>query len=93
MKTAPAPRLFCDICDMFDLHDTDDCPKQASSEFDSPPMLLNTSSVAYNQHSHYGGARGVQRPFCDNCESELSKFNSICLKNFIFVCVLIVVLI
>jgi CAP-Gly domain-containing linker protein 1 len=23
-----APRLFCDICDEFDLHDTEDCPKQ-----------------------------------------------------------------
>lgn len=24
-----APRLFCDICDRFDLHDTEDCPTQA----------------------------------------------------------------
>jgi CAP-Gly domain-containing linker protein 1 len=24
-----APRLFCDICDEFDLHDTEDCPQQA----------------------------------------------------------------
>merc|ERR1712150_273233 len=24
-----APRLFCDICDQFDLHDTEDCPTQA----------------------------------------------------------------
>ena len=23
-----APRLFCDICDQFDLHDTEECPKQ-----------------------------------------------------------------
>merc|ERR1712071_254972 len=68
VQTYTAPRLFCDICDMFDLHDTDDCPKQASSEMDSPPMFLDTSLVAYNQHSHHGGARGVQRPFCDNCE-------------------------
>jgi|LakMenEpi03Aug12_release.lakeMendotaPanAssembly.Ray.scaffolds.fasta_scaffold534665_1 hypothetical protein len=25
-----APRLFCDICDEFDLHDTEDCPKQVN---------------------------------------------------------------
>ena len=24
-----APRLFCDICDQFDLHDTEDCPLQS----------------------------------------------------------------
>lgn len=25
-----APRLFCDICDEFDLHDTEDCPTQVT---------------------------------------------------------------
>ena len=29
-KHKPAPRLFCDICDMFDQHDTDDCPQQVN---------------------------------------------------------------
>lgn len=67
VKTS-APRLFCDICDQFDLHDTEDCPTQASSETDSPPALLNRSSAAYNQHSHHGGVRGSTRPYCDNCE-------------------------
>ena len=27
-----APRLFCDICDEFDLHDTEDCPKQVREQ-------------------------------------------------------------
>ncbi|XP_070572660.1 CAP-Gly domain-containing linker protein 1-like isoform X3 [Ptychodera flava] len=49
-----APRLFCDICDMFDLHDTDDCPKQAMS--DSPPG------------SQYHGDRLEERPYCETCE-------------------------
>ncbi|XP_067684730.1 CAP-Gly domain-containing linker protein 1-like isoform X2 [Haliotis asinina] len=49
-----APRLFCDICDMFDLHDTDDCPKQAMS--DSPPP------------TQYHGDRKSTRPYCDICE-------------------------
>lgn len=34
IKRKPAPRLFCDICDIFDAHETEDCPLQAS---DSPP--------------------------------------------------------
>jgi len=49
-----APRLFCDICDMFDLHDTDDCPVQASS---SSPMPAN-----------YQPSHSSSRPYCDICE-------------------------
>lgn len=48
------PRLFCDICDVFDLHDTEDCPRQAMAE--SPPPT---------QHH---GSRNHQRPYCDICE-------------------------
>ncbi|XP_072289841.1 CAP-Gly domain-containing linker protein 1 isoform X4 [Eucyclogobius newberryi] len=53
-KKAP-PRLFCDICDCFDLHDTEDCPTQAQ-EPDSPP------------HTTYHGSRGDERPYCVICE-------------------------
>ncbi|XP_014671343.1 PREDICTED: CAP-Gly domain-containing linker protein 1-like [Priapulus caudatus] len=48
-----APRLFCDICDVFDLHETEDCPTQMS---ESPPQ------------THYHGARDADRPYCDICE-------------------------
>ncbi|KAM4634979.1 CAP-Gly domain-containing linker protein 1 isoform 2-T2 [Polymixia lowei] len=54
-KKAP-PRLFCDICDCFDLHDTEDCPTQAQSP-DSVP------------HSTYHGNPADQRPYCDICEA------------------------
>ncbi|XP_054612843.1 CAP-Gly domain-containing linker protein 1 isoform X2 [Dunckerocampus dactyliophorus] len=50
------PRLFCDICDRFDLHDTEDCPTQAQSP-DSVP------------HSSYRGSRADERPYCDICEA------------------------
>ncbi|KAM9840976.1 CAP-Gly domain-containing linker protein 1 [Aulostomus maculatus] len=50
------PRLFCDICDCFDLHDTEDCPTQAQSP-DSVP------------HSTYHGNPAVERPYCDICEA------------------------
>ncbi|KAK7120987.1 hypothetical protein R3I94_020838 [Phoxinus phoxinus] len=54
-KKAP-PRVFCDICDCFDLHDTEDCPTQTQSP-DSPP------------HTTYHGARSGERPYCDICEA------------------------
>ncbi|XP_060699628.1 CAP-Gly domain-containing linker protein 1 isoform X1 [Hemiscyllium ocellatum] len=54
-KKKPPPRLFCDICDCFDLHDTEDCPTQAQmSEFP--------------QHTTYHGNRNEERPYCDICE-------------------------
>ena len=54
-----APRMFCDICDMFDLHETEDCPRQAMTS-DSPPP------------SHHAGSRDAVRPYCDTCESQCS---------------------
>ena len=53
-----APRMFCDICDMFDLHDTDDCPTQCMSE--SPPPSL-----------HHGD-RTATRPYCEICEGRFT---------------------
>ncbi|XP_068460998.1 CAP-Gly domain-containing linker protein 1 isoform X4 [Clinocottus analis] len=49
------PRLFCDICDCFDLHDTEDCPTQMQMP-DSP------------QHTTYHGSKGEERPYCGICE-------------------------
>ncbi|XP_022613366.1 CAP-Gly domain-containing linker protein 1 isoform X3 [Seriola dumerili] len=54
-KKKPPPRLFCDICDCFDLHDTEDCPTQMQMP-DSPP------------HTTYHGNKGEERPYCDICE-------------------------
>ncbi|XP_016157693.1 PREDICTED: CAP-Gly domain-containing linker protein 1 isoform X12 [Ficedula albicollis] len=49
------PRLFCDICGCFDLHDTEDCPTQAQAP-EEPP------------HSAHHGSRREERPYCDTCE-------------------------
>ncbi|XP_005403151.1 PREDICTED: CAP-Gly domain-containing linker protein 1 isoform X12 [Chinchilla lanigera] len=49
------PRLFCDICDCFDLHDTEDCPTQAQISEDPP-------------HSTHHGSRSEERPYCEICE-------------------------
>lgn len=48
-------RLFCDICDIFDAHDTDDCPTQSSGLLD-------------DQGTQYHGNRNEERPYCDICE-------------------------
>jgi len=48
-------RLFCDICDVFDAHDTDDCPTQSSGILD-------------DQGTQYHGNRNEERPYCDICE-------------------------
>ncbi|XP_046389989.1 CAP-Gly domain-containing linker protein 1 isoform X4 [Ischnura elegans] len=59
-----APRLFCDICDVFDLHDTEDCPRQAS---DSPPPLIKHHRAVTPDGSK--SKRIVpDRPYCDTCE-------------------------
>uniref|UniRef100_A0A9J7ZN95 CAP-GLY domain containing linker protein 1a n=1 Tax=Cyprinus carpio carpio TaxID=630221 RepID=A0A9J7ZN95_CYPCA len=55
IKKKPPPRLFCDICDCFDLHDTEDCPTQ-DQMLDSPP------------HTTYHGSPNDERPYCDICE-------------------------
>lgn len=48
--------MFCDICDVFDAHETEDCPQQASTE-----------PVRPVQH-HIPGTRGFERPYCPICE-------------------------
>nr|CAD7453456.1 unnamed protein product [Timema tahoe] len=61
-----APRLFCDICDVFDIHDTEDCPRQASS--DSPPLRQNGKSAK---------TKAEPRPYCEICEAILSHSTSV----------------
>lgn len=57
-----APRMFCDICDIFDLHETEDCPRQA---MDSPPPP---------QHSRRVGKKQTEeRPYCEICEGDKVK--------------------
>ncbi|XP_061881781.1 CAP-Gly domain-containing linker protein 1 isoform X5 [Entelurus aequoreus] len=55
VKKKLPPRLFCDICDCFDKHDTEDCPTQEQMA-DSPP------------HTSYHGSKGDERPYCNTCE-------------------------
>lgn len=59
----PVPRLFCDICDEFDLHNTDDCPQQsqpANPNYPDPNELATHSKHNYEKESN--------RFYCDECE-------------------------
>ena len=60
LQGLPPPRMFCDICDTFDLHDTDDCPLQATSS-------VSPQNTMYHSTKAPGGS---DRPYCDNCEGE-----------------------
>ena len=57
-SSKPVIRLFCDICDQFDLHETEDCPVQAeiSHEHQTHTKYTTSSTSATN------------RAYCDLCE-------------------------
>uniref|UniRef100_A0A915Q4V6 CAP-Gly domain-containing protein n=1 Tax=Setaria digitata TaxID=48799 RepID=A0A915Q4V6_9BILA len=50
------PRLYCDICEIFDLHDTTDCPTQA----------MDTMGEKNDEKSRK--VKPPPRPYCDQCE-------------------------
>ncbi|XP_012224078.1 CAP-Gly domain-containing linker protein 1 isoform X3 [Linepithema humile] len=56
-KRAAAPRMFCDICDQFDLHETEDCPRQAQDFSESVERAAKPPKKP-----------PVERPYCENCE-------------------------
>merc|ERR1719410_323636 len=54
---AVPPRMFCDICDQFDLHETEDCPTQTT------PLEEQEQT-----HTKTGAKRGLVREYCETCE-------------------------
>ena len=78
--------MFCDICDEFDRHETEDCPIQAS---DSPTHEVATAAAVHPT----GKKERVLPPprkYCDSCEGEclLSKSHESLIKtNSIFLSV------
>lgn len=64
-KRAATLRTFCDICDQFDLHDTEECPMQSEDHMsEEASMKLKMPKAT------------VERPYCENCESEFKIFTS-----------------
>ena len=54
IKPQYSMRKFCDICDVFDQHETDECPLQESDG--------DTGGVKNS------GERNHERPYCSICE-------------------------
>jgi len=52
-------RLFCDICDEFDLHDTEDCPQQS---------MPQEHLIEQESHSKHNAVKTAPRAYCDHCE-------------------------
>lgn len=70
------PRVYCDICEEFDLHETEDCPQQT-----------NDDVAVQNVNADGGGDRKrvvPERPYCDICESMLKTKKLIIIHSFIF---------
>ena len=68
-KRKPAPRVFCDICDEFDKHETEGCPLQASDVRDySPPPLTEATGKKIRKLPE-------PRKYCETCEGK-------CLPNY-----------
>ena len=55
--TQQTTRLYCDMCEKFDSHETEECPKQNDDEFDNPDDFQTPKLVSYSE-----------RPYCDVCE-------------------------
>ena len=68
-SSKPAPRLYCDICDMFDLHETEDCPVQGelSNEHETHSKY-NYTSLNDNQTTTTTYKPVNNRAYCDVCE-------------------------
>ncbi|KAK2714776.1 CAP-Gly domain-containing linker protein 1-like isoform X2 [Artemia franciscana] len=52
------PRLYCDICEAFDTHDTEDCPTQSSEAY------LADQQVGQDPKK----VKSSDRPYCETCE-------------------------
>ncbi|XP_023032487.2 restin homolog isoform X5 [Drosophila willistoni] len=63
-KRKPAPRLFCDICDEFDKHETEDCPLQASDDLDDSPPPASEANNNENKERKLP----APRKYCESCE-------------------------
>lgn len=63
-KSGSKIRSFCDICDVFDSHETEDCPLQSNDQ---------NGDISTGSKNH--GQLGKERPYCEVCEGELVLFS------------------
>lgn len=54
--------MYCDICEEFDLHETEDCPTQASDE-----------PVSNSQAGKEKKEKPPPRPYCEICGGKFTQ--------------------
>jgi CAP-Gly domain-containing linker protein 1 len=59
-KKLPPPRLYCDICEVFDAHETEDCPTQCSA--------VDQDAPAAQREEKKERKKPPPRKYCDFCE-------------------------
>jgi len=71
VRKAITIRPFCDICDCFDLHDTEDCPTQSQIDHERSLHVVTNNFDASEQRSYCEDC-GVFGHWTDDCtESEM----------------------
>ena len=60
-KKKIAPRVYCDICEEFDAHETEECPTQCSEMDPDAPAPLKRDEEKKKR-------KPIVRKYCDNCE-------------------------
>ena len=66
-------RKYCDICELFDGHDTEDCPQQTS-------VMSNGMEPG---HTYNAIGRHEVRPYCNLCE-QFGHLQEACQENETF---------
>lgn len=59
-KNLPPPRAYCDICEIFDAHETEDCPTQCSG--------VDPDAPAAKREEKKERKKPPPRKYCDFCE-------------------------
>lgn len=71
-KKKPPPRMYCDICEEFDQHETEDCPTQCSNiDLDAPAVRKDEKQRKLPP----------PRKYCDFCEIFDAHETDECSKN------------
>ncbi|KAI1712047.1 CAP-Gly domain-containing protein [Ditylenchus destructor] len=69
----PKMRSYCDNCEVFDEHDTKECPVEQDRQQEMRQHTVTSPGAPFSVESTARGIKGkkpvVHRPFCDHCEA------------------------
>ncbi|KAI1704971.1 CAP-Gly domain-containing protein [Ditylenchus destructor] len=66
-------RSYCDNCEVFDEHDTSECPVEQARQQEMRQHTVTSPGAPFSVESSARGIKGkkpvIHRPFCDHCEA------------------------